>query len=522
MTTAISINNAEYLTHFGLLRNPFPVAPDDANFYLSDTIEEIVAEIVHGVCARKGFITLTGDVGLGKTTITRRILKILESKQVNTSLVFHTSLKDVDLLREINRDFGIPVEVTSDCDQLGNQLQRLNEFLVSQHGQGGNCAIIIDDAQNLDRDSLELVRMISNLEVDQQKIVQILLVGQTELMITLKSRTMRQLNSRIVIRKVVRSLSHMELRSYIQFKLNMAGNQGRITLTPFAYWRLYRHSKGNFRSVNMLLDRCLYAICLGGGYRITRRTVNAAVSDLNSERGYTRKRSLAWAASLLIPIMIAIGSWGGHFTFSRKVMANTSAKTTIHKVPADQGQAALVTHSKNVVSVGAAKYDGNLVSKLNPAVTTFLGIYQLEHFADDFQQAINKGTLSSLSQRIYGETGLQLIRLSSVPDYIRKRYGALAFSLNRDESPEWLLFWKPQLELRRFYYDYRGEEIFTLQKKLQDLNFYHYNLDGIVGHRLMNAVVTFQKSAGLPITGFPDPATLFWVCHLHRTEVSNG
>jgi general secretion pathway protein A len=92
----------------GFEHNPFPVAPDDANFYLSSSIEEIIEEIVHGICARKGFLMLTGDVGLGKTTITRRILKILETKQVCTSLVFHTSLKDVDLLREINRDFGFP------------------------------------------------------------------------------------------------------------------------------------------------------------------------------------------------------------------------------------------------------------------------------------------------------------------------------------------------------------------------------------------------------------------------------
>jgi general secretion pathway protein A len=243
----MSTENPDYLKSLGFVRNPFPVAPDDANFYLSCAIEEIIEEIVHGICSRKGFIMLTGDVGLGKTTITRRILKILETRQVRTSLVFHTSLKDVDLLREINRDFGIPVAgATPGTDQLGDQLDRLNDFLVVQHSSGFNCAIIIDDAQNLDRESLELVRMISNLEVDQQKIVQILLVGQTELEESLNRRAMRQLNSRIVIRKEARPLSRDELCDYIAFKLSTSGNQGRILLTAKAYRRIFSLTKGNF------------------------------------------------------------------------------------------------------------------------------------------------------------------------------------------------------------------------------------------------------------------------------------
>ena len=127
-------------------------------------------------------------VGLGKTTITRRVLTILAAQQIRTALVFHTSLKDVDLLREINRDFGMDVEGADvHADQCGDQLNRLYDFLMTQYRQGHNCAIIIDDAQNLDRRSLELVRMISNLETDQQKLVQILLVGQPELMDTLNT-----------------------------------------------------------------------------------------------------------------------------------------------------------------------------------------------------------------------------------------------------------------------------------------------------------------------------------------------
>ena len=301
----------DYLTFFGLEHNPFPVAPDDANFYLSSAIEEIIEEIVHGICSRKGFIMLTGEVGLGKTTITRRILKILETRSVCTSLVFHTSLKDVDLLREINRDFGIQVAgEISTADQLGDQLEKLNNFLVAQYRNNGNCAIIIDDAQNLDRESLELVRMISNLEVDQNKIVQILLVGQTELSESLNLRTMRQLNSRIVIRKEARSLSRDELCDYIAFKLSTAGNQGRILLTASAYRRIFGLTKGNFRRINLLMDRCLYAICHSGIQYITRGLVDNAFADLYPVKRPDRKRTLAVAVTILLAIAAGVGQLG--------------------------------------------------------------------------------------------------------------------------------------------------------------------------------------------------------------------
>lgn len=522
MITHNTDTHSAYMDHLGLNHNPFPVAPDDANFYLSDTIEEIIAEIVHGVCARKGFIMLTGGVGLGKTTITRHILQILSSKEICTSLVFHTSLKDVALLREINRDFGLRVGDTHhDGDQLGDQLQRLNEFLVEKYSQGHNCAIVIDDAQNLDHDSLELLRMISNLEVDQQKIVQILLVGQTELITTLNSRAMRQLYSRIVIRKVVRSLSHDELRSYILFKLNTAGNQGRITFTHAAYGRIFRLTKGNFRKVNLLMDRCLYAICHRGSHTISPGVVRAAAADLYPERTNTGKHTWAVAASILLPLILAASSWSLHLYTSRDSMAAGQTQVSTHyPVPAQAVQ--VVPGDLTTVGEDAEALRGDSGTiPVDPAIATFLNIYQLDPYADEFQQALRSGKLATLAGRIFGETGYQLVELRSVPEAIRQRYGALAFSIGQNQPPTWLLFWQPKLELRRFYYAYRGKEIYQLQKLLAGLNLYRYKLDGIVGSRLMDAVIRFQKQTGLPVTGFPDPVTIFWVYHQNE-KVTHG
>jgi hypothetical protein len=158
---------------------------------------------------------------------------------------------------------------------------------------------------------------------------------------------------------------------------------------------------------------------------------------------------------------------------------------------------------------------------VDPAITAFLNIYQLDQYTHDFQQALKTGALATLAHRIYGETGYQLIQLDAITESIRRRYGALAFSIGHNQSPTWLLFWKPQLELRRFYFAYRGEEIYKLQKLLAGLHLYRFNLDGIVGNRLMDAVIRFQRQSGLPVTGFPDPVTLFWVYH-QNTEVSHG
>ena len=503
-----------HLNYLGLSRSPFPVAPDDANFYLSRAIEEILAEIVHGICTRKGFIILSGDVGLGKTTISRRIISILESRGVMTSLVLHTSLQDVELLRAINHDFGLQCDGETDPG-MSAQIKRLNDFLLAQHARGKNCAIIIDDAQNLSRPSLELIRMISNLEADQQKLVQILLVGQTELLTMLKSPDLRQLASRIVINKMVRSLTREELRSYIVFKLSAAGDAGRICLTQAAFRKLYRLTHGNLRRVNLIMDRCLYALSMhGDSHCISRKIVQIAESDLSAEPARSARRMLALAASVVLPLVLILGSWGAHLYSSRDSQADVLISPSVFKVP---------LHHEAALSRGAvseARPSGQTVEQgrrpgdsIDPAVGAFLNIYQLNTYAARFQQALREGGLNHLALRIYAERGYQLVRLPAISEKIRRRYGALAFTLEPGQPPEWLLFWQPKLTLKRFYYNYRGEEVFKLQQLFAKANLYRYRLDGIVGAHLMHAVVAFQQRTGLPVTGFPDADTIFLLCH---------
>jgi general secretion pathway protein A len=493
-----------YLEELQLHRNPFPVAPDDDHFYLSRHIEQVMTEIVHGIETRKGFMVLSGEVGLGKTTLVRRIMGILDREKIHTALVLHTSLKDVELLREINRDFGLQVESAA-TGQFGDYLRQLNEFLLECYRVGSNCAILIDDAQNLDRASLELVRMISNLETDGQKLVQVLLVGQTELMENLSHAALRQLRSRIIIDKRVRPLSADELRGYVDFKLSLAGNQGRITVTADAIRRIHSVTRGNFRHVNIAMDRCLYAICRDGTLVIDGRAVKVALADLCTEYRTQRPRMLRWAVSAAVMLTLATGSWALHLRTGRQAEAQPVKNITHYKVPPIPNP-----------PPGSPLDDADSSAFAEPPVTAFLRAHHLERYADAFQRATDQGNLALLGQRIFRESGWQLVQLNSLPEVLRARYGALALSGAADRSVRWALLWRPTVDLQRFYYRYQGEEIRRLQQLLSQAGLYQHKIDGVVGTRLMEAVIAFQNRYGLGVSGFPDAETLFMLCNANQ------
>jgi general secretion pathway protein A len=532
-----------YLRHFGLRSNPFPVAPDDENFYFSEHINQIIAEIVHGVESRKGFMVLTGDIGLGKTTISRRIIAMLEAAGTATALVFHTALQDAELLREINRDFGLLEEgllkekdALSGTPILSNEMARLNDFLLSQNRQQKNCTIVIDDAQNLSPQSLELVRMISNLEAGQQKLVQILLVGQPELMQRLDSHELRQLKSRIIIQKEVRSLGREELKNYIHFKLNMAGSSGAIALTRGAFRRIYRLTQGNFRAVNRLMDRALYVACLKNRPVIDGGMLKLARADLNSE-GVPHRRP--WQMALATALCLGLLACAGYLLKDRWPSAMPAeaaapavaagAKPAMAPDPAALGAGSpakpipISAHQPAVRPAvsEAAPSPVQEQTKVPSAVQAFLDNSHLASYAGAFGKALSQGDLEPVSREIYADTGLRLVQLDNLPDEVRRRHGVLTYPLGPEGKLRHFVLWRPQFEFKKFHYYYVGSEVFALQKWLAHLGLYNDKLDSIVGARLMKAVVDFQRAQGLSVTGFPDTATLFLLSGLQE-EPTNG
>lgn len=262
--------------YFGLRHNPFPVVPDVLHFYMPEYVEVVVAELMHAIETRKGFMTLTGEVGLGKTTIARHILNKLEEAGAKTSYVFNTLCHSDELLEHINRDFGIE----DSGGGVSTRLAALNQFLLEQNANGVNCVIIIDDAQNLSEENLELVRMISNLESDTEKLVQILLVGQTELDAKLRAHGLRQLASRIVVNAKVRPYTLDELIQYVRTRLKSADPRGIVQIRQPALALVHRLSGGNPRRANILLDRALYTAVAQQTNEISPRVLLTAASEV--------------------------------------------------------------------------------------------------------------------------------------------------------------------------------------------------------------------------------------------------
>jgi general secretion pathway protein A len=479
-----------YLAFFGLRSNPFPVAPDDENFYFSEHIDQIVTELVHGIVTRKGFMVLTGDIGLGKTTISRWIMNILEEKQIETSLVLHTTFQDVELLAEVNRDFGINADGTTFSDHMW----ALNQFLLDQNRNGRNCAIIIDDAQNLSRKSLELIRMISNLEAYHEKLVQILLVGQSELMDKLNTKELRQLRSRIIINKAVQPLAPKEIKNYLQFKLNAAGNKGLLSVEANAFGKLYQFTKGNFRQLNTLMDRCLYAAFLNNTKTIDRCIVKLAQADLHPAQPqhgpWVRARLIAVFALVLMAIGIGI-----------YMLAPLYDRQTEQPLPATGISSPIQSgHTDEIIAPPAPVKD-------------FLDAYDLVSFAPEFAQALKTQQLDAVAAAVYAQTGYKLIRLNRLPADARQAYDVLAYPDAHGHNVNYYLFWKPTISFPKFYYRLEGEHVYILQEMLAIADLYKSDLDGIVGKHLMQAVLTFQEQVGISVTGYPDPTTIFLLSH---------
>lgn len=300
----------------GLSRNPFPPTPDAGSYFFTPRLEEDFAEIVHCIEARKGFVLLTGEVGLGKSTLVRRLLDTLHDKNCHSALILNTFLQDSALLSAIQADFGLPA-----TDSVDQGLANLTEFLIAKHQAGDINLLVIDDAQNLSVDSLELVRLLCNLETGQEKLLQILLVGQPELEETLATPEVRQLKSRIVKHARLNGLQKDELGRYFDFRVNAAGAEGRVSIEPAAVDALHRATQGNLRRIHLVLDRCLYGLASTRGSVVTAALVQRAVADLpalgdeamSAAGPITRRNRKAWILAGLLAgttATVAIASFG--------------------------------------------------------------------------------------------------------------------------------------------------------------------------------------------------------------------
>jgi len=266
---------AIYNEFYGFHEPPFNITPDPRFLFFSQQHREAFNHILFGIQERKGFIQITGEVGAGKTTVCRAILESL-GPEYRTALILNPSLTSAQLLRTILSELGLRAHRT---DRAAN-LEALNAFLLEQAARGHDVVLLIDEAQDLEDDLLEQVRLLSNLETDQRKLLQIVLVGQPELREKLDARGLRQLRQRITVRYHIRPLTPEETQSYVAHRLDVAGSRGRPTFDRRAMRRIYRYSRGIPRLINAVCDKTLLCGFVAGTDRLTGGHVSRAAREL--------------------------------------------------------------------------------------------------------------------------------------------------------------------------------------------------------------------------------------------------
>ena len=246
-----------YCGHFGLTREPFNITPDPNFLYMSVSHREALAQLVYGIKARRGFVVLTGEVGTGKTTMIQCLLDELNST-TKTALIFNMVVSPKDLLRYVCEKFGLVAHQES-LKEIHDYVSLLERFLLESYRKGENVALIIDEAQNLSTEVLENVRLLSNFETAQDKLLQILLVGQPELGVRLNATELRQIKQRVALRHHLTPLSYADCEKYIAKRLEIAG--GNISLFgPKAIDAVHKYSGGIPRLVNIICDNALLTV----------------------------------------------------------------------------------------------------------------------------------------------------------------------------------------------------------------------------------------------------------------------
>ncbi len=264
-----------YKDYYQLREYPFNITADPSFFFASSLHADAFSHLAYGIEQRKGIIVITGEIGTGKTTLCRALLNRLD-RRTKTAFILNPNFSETELLQLIMKDFGLPAEGRNKFQLIS----ALNDFLLQETEAGNNVALIIDEAQNLKPPQLEQVRLLSNLETEKAKLLQIVLVGQPELIERLKLPSLRQLNQRIAVRFHIQPLEKNQTKEYILHRLKIAGANGQLNFTPEALEEIYVYSGGTPRLINVLCDRAMLAGFAAGKQTIDLDTVQKSAGEI--------------------------------------------------------------------------------------------------------------------------------------------------------------------------------------------------------------------------------------------------
>lgn len=368
-----------YLNFFDLKREPFQITPDPAFLYLSPGHKEALASIIYGVEKKKGFVLIVGAVGVGKTTILRAYLEKTEKDNLTKIYVFNSNISYSSLLKQIFRELGVAPR----SDEVSEMVNQLHQALIEQYRQGRNVLLLIDEAQNMPIDTLENLRMLSNLETATEKLIQIVFSAQPEFEKTLNLNELKQLKQRIAVKAVIQPLSSAEGLTYIHHRLSTAADKESVIFTRCALKEIVRASRGIPRVINVLCDNSLISAFGYGKRKVDIWVVREIIRDF----GMQSPLFVRWRWSLALATLVAVLALGSLW-HARK--------------------AAETSRSKPLLPLKAAKMP------VRGPVRADAAAQQSEPFRDvaPVDRVVEKGdTLAKLIKDVYGYVDAKTIRM---------------------------------------------------------------------------------------------------------------
>ena len=307
-----------YEEYYGFTEKPFSLTPDPKYLFKSVSHASAFELLQYAIRRREGFVVITGDIGTGKTTLCRALLDQIDPRTF-TALVLNPFLSEEDLLRVVLQEFGVVSREEIKRGRLAHVskaelVETLNEFLLALQSLGAHALLIVDEAQNLPMHVLEQIRILSNLETEKEKLLQIVLVGQSNLKDLLRRPELRQLDQRVAIRYDLKPLTGEETSAYVQHRLSVAGGGAAVTFAPKALARVRRYTGGIPRLINLLCDRALLSAYSAHATRVTPQFVDGAAESLELEgpkrtlRTWLRHRLASFAAGMTLSAVLGAGA----------------------------------------------------------------------------------------------------------------------------------------------------------------------------------------------------------------------
>ena len=534
-----------YRNFYGFHESPFNLTPDPRFVFLSRNHKEAFAHLLYGINNRTGFIALTGEVGAGKTTVLRTLLGHLDADYHRTALIFNPCLSASGLLQTINQEFGIPASPSPNASSLDS----LNRFLLEQKSEGRTVVLVIDEAQNLEFPVLEQIRLISNLETDRDKLIQIVLSGQPEFVKILEKQEMRQLSQRITVQYHLRPMDFNDAVQYIHHRIAVAGGRGKVTFSQGALKRIYGYSRGLPRLINAACDRALLAGYTRETTKITSEIAALGIKDL-ARNGtlHPSKRVMIWAP--IFAALIAFLAAGVYlkppdlkpFHFWERLWAKEEIVQETGKAEAEEEEieAEEVKEEKGPVPAAGGELSAAMAAELGkvsesesaqkafnavagfwkaPPVHETRQLEQIRVMQNEARErglrlyrfSGNLGTLLRidcpliLEWVVPGASGRRFVALVSMKneraffDPLIAGNGSLSSAeLEKHWTGQGFLLWKDHLNIPiRMKPGAVGASVKRLQALLRDAGVYKNSLTGVYDDNTRSAVMQFQSAKGL-------------------------